>query len=190
MFEKLEKKDPGKCTVRFNIADPQQKLVIDLLNRQGRYKAPFLTSAILHYVHCSETPDIMGVPAMGSEEIERIVRNILAEQQTSGPAQAPKMPGTSFEESTVPASEKAEGGQLVNEDREAIRKTLYAFHQKQETRHDSDAHPVMPHSVPTFNAVIKLSITFSMQRYWPGESWDSFCSNAEKSFGAISPNSK
>lgn len=72
----------------------------------------------------------MGVPAMGCEEIERIVRNILAEQQTSGPTQAPKTPETSFEEPAVPASEKAEGGQLVNEDREAIRKTLNAFHQK------------------------------------------------------------
>ena len=44
----FEKKDPGKFTVRFNIADPQQKAVIDLLNQQGRYKAQFLTSAILH----------------------------------------------------------------------------------------------------------------------------------------------
>ena len=31
----FEKKDPGKFTVRFNMADPQQKAVIDLLNQQG-----------------------------------------------------------------------------------------------------------------------------------------------------------
>ena len=31
----FEKKDPGKFTVRFNMADPQHKAVIDLLNQQG-----------------------------------------------------------------------------------------------------------------------------------------------------------
>ena len=41
-----EKKDPGKFTVRFNPEDPQQRTVIRVLNRQGRYKAQFLTSAV------------------------------------------------------------------------------------------------------------------------------------------------
>ena len=81
----FEKKDPGKFTVRFNMADPQQKAVIDLLNQQGRYKAQFLTSAILHYVHCSETPDIRSAAAVDSTEIERIVRHVLAQQQTTMP---------------------------------------------------------------------------------------------------------
>ena len=40
------KKDPGKFTIRFNVADPQQA-VVELLNRQGRYKAQFITSAVL-----------------------------------------------------------------------------------------------------------------------------------------------
>ena len=75
----FEKKDPGKFTVRFNMADPQQKAVIDLLNQQGRYKAQFLTSAILHYVHCSETPDIRSAATVDSTEIERIVRQVLAQ---------------------------------------------------------------------------------------------------------------
>lgn len=44
-----DKKDPGKFTIRFNICDPQHKAVIDLLNRQGRSKAQFLVSAVLHY---------------------------------------------------------------------------------------------------------------------------------------------
>ena len=81
MIELVEKKDPGKFTVRFNMVDPQQRTVIELLNQQGRYKAQFLTSAILHYVHCSRTPDIRGVPAISSEEIERIVCSVLARQQ-------------------------------------------------------------------------------------------------------------
>ena len=82
----FEKKDPGKFTVRFNMADPQQKAVIDLLNQQGRYKAQFLTSAILHYVHCPETPDIRSAAAVDSTEIERIVRHVLAQQQTAAPS--------------------------------------------------------------------------------------------------------
>lgn len=69
----FEKKDPGKFTVRFNMADPQQKAVIDLLNQQGRYKAQFLTNAVLHYVRRSEAPDIKRAPAIDSGEIERIV---------------------------------------------------------------------------------------------------------------------
>lgn len=81
----FEKKDPGKFTVRFNMADPQQRAVINLLNQQGRYKAQFLTSAILHYVHCPKTPDIRSAATMDSAEIERIVRHVLAQQQITVP---------------------------------------------------------------------------------------------------------
>ena len=125
----FEKKDLGKFTVRFNMADPQQRTVIELLNQQGRYKAQFLTSAILHYVHCSETPDIRGVPAVGSEEIERIVRSVLAQQQISPPqglAQEtvpPRSPSEHQSPKSVSPSEDA--------DREAIFKTLDAFRSQQ-----------------------------------------------------------
>ena len=50
------KKDPGKFTIRFNIADPQQQAVAELLNRQGRYKAQFITNAVMLYVHAAPTP--------------------------------------------------------------------------------------------------------------------------------------
>ena len=125
----FEKKDPGKFTVRFNMADPQQRTVIELLNQQGRYKAQFLTSAILHYVHCSETPDIRKVPAVGSEEIERIVRSVLAQQQTA-PLQDLTQKATAEEphpwetlESRPPKSDSLP----EDADREAIFKTLDAF---------------------------------------------------------------
>ena len=128
----FEKKDPGKFTVRFNMADPQQRTVIELLNQQGRYKAQFLTSAILHYVHCSETPDIRAVPKVGSEEIERIVRSVLAQQQTSPPQET-------AQETTKAAAPWAEPGSLPagtdeqaeDADREVIFKTLDAFRPKQ-----------------------------------------------------------
>ena len=124
----FEKKYPGKFTVRFNMADPQQRTVIELLNQQGRYKAQFLTSAILHYVHCSETPDLRKVPAVGSEEIERIVRSVLAQQ-------APPLQGTTQKagaEDTHPweVLERQPSKPVSpseDADREAIFKTLDAF---------------------------------------------------------------
>lgn len=47
------KKYPGKFTVRFNIADPQQRMAAELLNQQGRCKAQFLTNAVLSYVRAA-----------------------------------------------------------------------------------------------------------------------------------------
>ena len=116
-----EKKDPGKFTVRFNTADPHQRTVIEILNQQGRYKAQFLTSAILHYVHCSQTPDIHGASAVGSEEIERIVYSVLARQQTV-PVSQQEVKQTNITQIPV--------GQSEDRDRDAIFKTLEAFRTK------------------------------------------------------------
>lgn len=74
------KKDPGKFTIRFNSVDPQQREVIDLLNQQKRFKAQFLTNAVLHYVHCFQTGDI--TPMMNSEQLRHMLEDILAQQRT------------------------------------------------------------------------------------------------------------
>ena len=63
-----DKKDPGKFTVRFNIHDPQHQTVVALLNQQGRNKAQFLASAVLHY---------MQVPPVDPETLEKIIVSIL-----------------------------------------------------------------------------------------------------------------
>ena len=127
----FKKKDPGKFTVRFNMADPQQRAVIDLLNQQGRYKAQFLTSAILHYVHCPETPDIRSATAVDSTEIERIVRHVLAQQQTAAPP-ALRQGGQEPGEATVPWEEPDSSlsetrNPAEDADKEAILQTLDAF---------------------------------------------------------------
>ncbi len=127
----FEKKDPGKFTVRFNMADPQQRAVINLLNQQGRYKAQFLTSAILHYVHCSETPDIRSAAAVDSTEIERIVRHVLAQQQMVMPpalqqdGQEPRATAAPWEEPG--GSPPGTGASAEDADKEAILQTLDAF---------------------------------------------------------------
>ena len=67
-----DKKDPGKFTIRFNICDPQHKAVIDLLNRQGRSKAQFLVSAVLHYINCN-----LQAPPIDPETLEKTIVSIL-----------------------------------------------------------------------------------------------------------------
>lgn len=116
-----EKKDPGKFTVRFNTADPHQRTVIEILNQQGRYKAQFFTSAILHYIHCSQTPDIHRASAVGSEEIERIVCSVLARQQTVPVSQQEDKPTAPCEVSV---------GQPEDTDKDVIFKTMEAFRQQ------------------------------------------------------------
>lgn len=127
----FEKKGPGKFTVRFNMADPQQKAVIDLLNQQGRYKAQFLSSAILHYVHCPETPDIRSAAAVDSTEIERIVRHVLAQQQTATPS-ALRQGGQEPGEAVIPWEEPDSSlpdtrNPAEDADKAAILQTLDAF---------------------------------------------------------------
>ena len=111
------KKDPGKFTVRFNVADPQQREVADLLNRQGRFKAQFLTNAVQHYVHCNEVLDLRGVPSIDDGRIERIVRSILAEQQMSQAVDLEEQPDSNADRS------------LHDTDRDSIFRTLEAFQQ-------------------------------------------------------------
>lgn len=76
-----DKKDPGKFTIRLNICDPQHKAVIDLLNRQGRSKAQFLVSAVLHYINCKETPEV-SVPVPNQAALEELILAILAKNQS------------------------------------------------------------------------------------------------------------
>lgn len=92
-----EKKDLYKFTIQFNPGDPSHRQTADLLNQQGRRKAQFLVNAVLHYIHCKETPDIPQAAPMDTELIEAVVRRImkehsrkLSEQEQSNPVSPPK----------------------------------------------------------------------------------------------------
>lgn len=74
------KKEPGKFTIKFNMLDPAHRQVIDLLEPMGRTKAQFLANAVLHYIHCGQTPDIPQAPPTDYAMLETIVRRILAER--------------------------------------------------------------------------------------------------------------
>lgn len=115
------KKDPGKFTVRFNIADPQQREVVETLDKQGRCKAQFITNAVLHYIHGGSVPDAQTAPATNSKEIERIVRDILAQQTSPLEAPVPR---------ALEPSNSDFGANLDSADKSAILKTMQSFQQQ------------------------------------------------------------
>ena len=78
----MAKKDLYKFTIQFSEGDPLHQQTADILNRQGRRKAQFLVNAVMHYLHCSETPDIPQPPPIDTNAIEMIVRRIMAEESS------------------------------------------------------------------------------------------------------------
>lgn len=110
-----DKKDPGKFTIRFNAADPQQMAAIEFLNQHGRNKAQFLANAILHYVNCDRVVDTHNEPGISTAQIERIVKHILSEKQPPEQVEAVTRQNNN---STEP---------MDNTGRNAILQTMQAF---------------------------------------------------------------
>lgn len=79
----MAKKEDNKFTIQFNPADPQHARTIAILNQQGRRKAQFITNAVMHYLHCSNTPEIPQAAPIDTALIESIVRRIMEEQSKS-----------------------------------------------------------------------------------------------------------
>lgn len=83
-----KKKEDNKFTIQFNPADPQHAQTIDILNQQGRRKAQFITNAVMHYLHCSNTTEIPQAVPIDTSTIEAIVRRIMEEQNKTFPISA------------------------------------------------------------------------------------------------------
>lgn len=123
----MEKKDLYKFTIQFNSGDPQHQQTAEILNQQGRRKAQFLVNAILHYLHCSETPDIPQPTPIDMSTIETIVRRIMGEQSTRNmPSEVKQEPAKrSVKSEQIDFGEAAE---LLGEDgMAAIRNTMANF---------------------------------------------------------------
>lgn len=76
-----EKKYRGRFSIGFNENDPAHLAVIHILERQGtRQKAQFIANAVLHYIHCPETPDIPVPKVIDRTMIESVVLDILKQQ--------------------------------------------------------------------------------------------------------------
>lgn len=122
-----EKKNPGRFTIQLNLNDPQQQAVCELLEKQGRHKAQFITSAVLHYINCSKAPEITSRPLADFDLIEKIVLDIL-EQRMSENCR-PCKSSTSYQHHSVqPTQPIIETERLLDEDSIlAIKNTLSAF---------------------------------------------------------------
>ena len=123
----MAKKDIYKFTIQFSSGDPQHQQVAEILNRQGRRKAQFLVNTVLHYIHCSETPDIPQQPPVNTDAIETIVPRIIEEYSEKPTRQdVRKTP----EKKTVKSEEIAfdDAAELLGEDGiAAVRNTIASF---------------------------------------------------------------
>ena len=76
-----EKRNPGRFTIQFDLGDPQHGQVAQILEGQGRYKARFIANAVMHYLHCSETPDIPQSAPIDRKMLEKIVLDIIGQHK-------------------------------------------------------------------------------------------------------------
>ena len=72
-----EKKSASRFCIQFNEQDAHHQQVMDILNAQGRHKAQFIATAILHYIHCGETPNIPQDDTRLRQTVESIVQEVL-----------------------------------------------------------------------------------------------------------------
>ncbi len=82
----MAKKDLYKFTIQFSPGDSHHRQTAEILNEQGRRKAQFLVNAVMHYLHCSETPNIPLPAPIDTSAIETIVRRIMEEEKTQSVA--------------------------------------------------------------------------------------------------------
>lgn len=122
-----DKKSPGRFTLNFNVEDPKQLAVVNILNRQGRTKAQFITDAILHYMNCPESPAVdIPPPQMDEERIKQIVRSLLQEQVSPRPQVSTAV--TLVPAEGAPASIDIAGDSPFDKNQlAAIAKTMAAF---------------------------------------------------------------
>lgn len=117
-----DKKKLGRFTIQFNLKDPQQQRAAILLDRQGRYKAHFIASAVLHYDQCAGETVGNGVDA---GKIKEILLELLRSD--------PDVLAVRMDTSSVPVEEERplswEGTVQSGDDRTvaAISNTLAAF---------------------------------------------------------------
>lgn len=80
-----KKKQPGRFTLQFNLEDPQQRAVSELLEQQGRRKAQFITSAVLLYTqHPKPQGHDEGTPTADEAALEQMLLSILEKHPPIG----------------------------------------------------------------------------------------------------------
>ena len=191
----FEKKDPGKFTVRFNMSDPQQKAVIDLLN-QSR-------GAIRHNFSPARSCTMSTVL---KRRIYRARRRWIAQRLSASSAMSlpsSRQPLLQLYGRAARNQEKRSSlgrSQTVHCPSRAILRKMrtrrlfckpWTLSVNNKMRHDGlEIQLVMHHSSLSATAVMKLLIISPRQQCCSGDSWDIFWFRAEKSIGGVFPNSK
>lgn len=131
-----EKKDRGRFSIKFNENDPAHRTVIGILEQQGpRQKAQFIANAVLHYIHCPETPDVSApsFQPLDRDVIEKIVLEILKQgeglkKETKESQTVPERKNGKSTESVKNQQQSENDSQIMDDDVMAlIASTMSAF---------------------------------------------------------------
>lgn len=124
------KKNPGRFTLHFNLEDPQQRTVSELLEQQGRHKAQFITSAILRYMQSPRLQESNNTPpTIDKDVLEEMLLSIMEKH----PQFAAALSGTPVKtEEPLAQTTRAIGtwnSPIGDDAMKAISETLTAFQQ-------------------------------------------------------------
>lgn len=123
-----EKKKPGRFTLQFNLKDPQQRTVSELLEQQGRHKAQFITSAVLRYIQHPKAPErSIDPPAIEEETLEKMLISIIKKHPQLMTHARNEMPESKDSPVLTAPSSKPWSDTVENDAIKAITETLAAF---------------------------------------------------------------
>ena len=126
-----EKKQPGRFTIQFNMEDPQQKTVSELLEQHGRHKAQFITSAVLQYMQPAMPNEINSdPPALDQELLMRLLLSIVEKNPQFAPASLSGLARTAKPSAQPSTSTKEWDAPIGDDAMMAISETLAAFQQR------------------------------------------------------------
>ena len=126
-----EKKAPGRFTLQFNLKDPQQRVVSELLEQQGRHKAQFITSAILRYIQGpSPHEHDSRQPGIDEAALERMLYSFLEKHPIFTAAPADNVPQVRESPTQASSGAKAWNNTIDDDAIRAISDTLSAFQQR------------------------------------------------------------
>lgn len=125
-----EKKAPGRFTLQFNLKDPQQRAVSELLEQQGRHKAQFITSAILRYLQSPNPQEHdCGPSVMDETALERMLLSILEKRPPFATVPMGDLPQAKELPAQISSGPKVWGDTIGDDAIRAISDTLSAFQQ-------------------------------------------------------------
>lgn len=125
-----KKKQPGRFTLQFNMEDPQQKTVSDLLEQQGRHKAQFITSAVLQYMQPEMPKAINGdLPSIDKDTLMQMIMSFMKEHPKFTQVSSSELVRSAKPSAKTSASTKDRDVSIGDDAMMAISETLAAFQQ-------------------------------------------------------------